>query len=243
MCYWILKIVLFRFSLLLCGLFFHFLLPYNYTKYAFKLCLLGLGTFNTTEPEFEEYNEKKLVDFYENETKGVILFNHPSVLDTFTIPSFINKNWLRPVAYGPIFIFPLNLFSDTFNPIYIQENSKGASVIIKDAILSRKKCEPFVLIAPGGADKNESQRVMTKFRSGAFIPKAPILPIVVRFTTNVDRWPIWVSIIKRLFGLPVYFKVRVLDPIYPRDSESLDQLKNRVKLYMESVPDYTDLHF
>ena len=225
------------------GLFLHLILPHHLTKYAFKLCLLGFGTFNTTESEFEEHNKKILDNFYTNESKAVILFNHPSFLDTFIIPSFVDKNWLRPVAYGPYFGFPLNLFSNTFNPIYIPKNSKGVSTLITNAILSRNTREPFILIAPGGSDKNESQRVMSKFKYGAFIAKAPILPIVVRYTTNVDRWPIVCATMKRLCGLPVYFKVRVLDPIYPTEDESLDDLKNRVQVYMESVPDYSDLHF
>lgn len=243
MCFWLIKIYIFRVSLVISGLIVHFFLPNYLTKYAFKLCLLGLGTFDTTESEFQEYNDKILHDFYENESKGVMLFNHPSFLDTFVLPSFINKNWLRPVAYGPIFRFPLNLFSDTFNPIYVQSSSTGASKIIKEAILSRNKCEPFILVAPGGSDKKESQRVMTKFRNGAFIARAPILPVIIRYTTNVDRWPIILSLLKRLMGLPVYFKIRVLNPIYPKENESLDDLKDRVKNYMESVPDYSDLHF
>lgn len=243
MCLWLINICLFRLSLLIGGLILHFFLPYHITKYAFKLCLLGLGTFDMTESEFQEYNNNILYDFYNNESKGVMLFNHASFLDTFVLPSFINKNWLRPVAYGPIFKFPLNLFSDTFNPIYVQNGSTGASKIIKEAILLRNKCEPFILVAPGGADKNESQRIMTKFRNGAFIARAPILPVIIRYTTNVDRWPIIFSLLKRLIGFPVYFKIRVLDPIYPEENESLDDLKDRVKKYMESIPNYSDLHF
>jgi 1-acyl-sn-glycerol-3-phosphate acyltransferase len=102
----------------------------------------------------------------------------------------------------------------------------------------------MVFIAPGGSDRNESQRVMSNFRSGAFLARAPILPIIIRYTENVNKWPIVSGMIKRLVYLtPVYFKIRVLDPIYPIEDESLEDFKIRVKTQMESVPDYKDLHF
>lgn len=226
------------------GLMLHFILPKELIKSAFKLSLLGLNVHNTTEPEFEEFNNNKIEEFYENETKGVILFNHPSFLDTFVFPSVIDKDKIKPVAYGPYFSFPLNLFSDTFNPIYVQLKNTGVSNIIKQTILNRQRGEPIVFIAPGGADKDISQRVMSDFRNGAFLAKAPILPIVIRYSDNVNRWPILLSLIKRLTYLtPVYFKIRILDPIYIEDNEDLEIFKTRVKNKMESVPDYIDLHF
>lgn len=239
-----LRLCIYRLYMLFGGLMIHFILPYNVMKYAFKFSLLGLNTINTTEPEFEEVNNEKIETFYSEESKGLFLFNHPSFLDTFVFPSVIDKDKIRPVAYGPYFGFPLNLFSDTFNPVYVQEGSTGISNVIKGIILTRKQNEPMIFMAPGGSDRNESQRIMSKFRSGAFLAKAPILPIVIRYSQNVNRWPIILGILKRLVYLtPVYFKIRVLDPIYPDPDESLEDFKNRVRQEMEKVPDYTDLHF
>lgn len=240
----LIKLCLYRFYTVFGGIMLHFILPFQLMKYAFKFSLLGFNVYNTTEPEFEEVNNNKIEDFYTKETKGVCLFNHPSFLDTFVFPSVIDKDKVKPVAYGPYFNFPLNLFSDTFNPIYVQSGSTGVSNIIKNAILTRKSGEPMVFMAPGGSDRNESQRVMSNFRSGAFLAKAPILPIIIRYTENVNKWPIVSGMIKRLVYLtPVYFKIRVLDPIYPIEDESLEDFKIRVKTEMESVPDYKDLHF
>lgn len=237
-----LQLCLYRFYTVFGGLMLHFILPKQLMKLAFKFSLLGFNVYNTTEPEFDELNNNRIEDFYTKETKGVILFNHPSFLDSFTFASVIDKDKIKPVVYAPYFSFPLNLFSDTFNPIYVQSGSTGVSTIIKDTILSRQRNEPIVFMAPGGSDRNESQRVMSKFRSGAFLAKAPILPIVIRYSDNVNKWPIVSSLVKRLVYLtPVYFKVRVLDPIYPKENEELEDFKNRVKTEMESVQDYNNL--
>lgn len=238
------SLCLYRFYIVFGGIMLHFILPKKLIKNAFKLSLLGFNVYNTTEPEFEEFNNNIIKNFYEKETKGLCLFNHPSFLDTFVLPSVIDKDKMRPVAYGPYFMFPLNLFSDTFNPIYVQYNSTGVSNIIKNAILTRKLCDPMIFIAPGGSDRNESQRIMSKFRSGGFLAKAPILPIIIRYSSNVTRWPILLGLIKRIIYItPVYFKIRVLEPIYPIQGEELEDFKTRVKNKMESVPDYKDLHF
>jgi 1-acyl-sn-glycerol-3-phosphate acyltransferase len=239
-----LRLCLYRFYTVFGGLMLHFILPKPLMKFAFKFSLLGFNVYNTTETEFEEVNNNKIEDFYTKETKGVILFNHPSFLDAFVLSSVIDKDKVRPVAYAPYFRFPLNLFSDTFDPIYVQIRSTGVSTIIKDTILSRQRKDKIIFMAPGGADTNESQRVMSKFKSGGFLAKAPILPVVIRYTENVNKWPIISSLIKRLvYFTPVYFKIRVLDPIYPIEDENLEDLKMRVKNKMESVPDYKNLHF
>lgn len=240
----LIKLCLYRFYIVFSGLMLHFILPKPLMKLAFKFSLLGFNVYNTTEPEFEELNNDKIEDFYEKETKGVFLFNHPSFLDSFTFASVIDKDKVKPVAYKPYFKFPLNLLSDTFDPIYVQSTATGVSTIIKNTILSRQRGEKIVFIAPGGSDRNESQRVMSNFRSGAFLARAPILPIIIRYSENVNKWTIVSGMIKRLVYLtPVYFKIRVLDPIYPKEDEILEDFKMRVKTQMESVPDYKDLHF
>ena len=235
---------LYRFYTVFGGIMLHFILPKKFKKLAFKLSLLGFNVHNTTESEFEEYNNNKIEEFYTKEQKGVLLFNHPSFLDAFVYASVIDKNKVRPVAYGPYFSFPLNLLSDTFNPIYVQKGSTGVSNIIKNTILTRKLGEPMIFMAPGGSDTNESQRNMSKFRSGAFLARSPILPIVIRYSRNVNRWPILSSMIKRfIYITPVYFKIRVLDPIFPKYNEELEDFKYRVKNEMESLPDYNNLKF
>lgn len=238
------RLCVYRFYFIFGGIMLHFILPKKLMKYAFKLSLLGFNVYNTTEPEFEELNNNRIEDFYKKELKGIFLFNHPSFLDTFAFVSVIDKDKITPIAYGPYFSFPLNLLSDTFNPIYVQSGSTGISNIIKNAILTRKLGEPMIFMAPGGSDRNECQRIMSNFRSGAFLAKGPILPIVIRYSDNVNRWPIVLSLIKRLFYFtPVYFKIRVLDPIFPEEDEKLENFKLRVKSEMESVSDYKDLHF
>lgn len=240
----LIRMCLYRMYIVFGGIMIHFLLPKELAKFAFKLSLVGFNVYNTTEPEFQKLNNDRITNFYENETKGVFLFNHPSFLDAFAFSSIIDKDKIKPVAYKPYFKFPLNLLSDTFNPIYVESGSTGVSTIIKDTILSRTLSEPMIFIAPGGSDRNESQRVMSKFRSGAFLAKGPILPIVIRYSDNVNRWPIMSSFIKRLvYFTPVFFKIRVLDPIFPKENEILEDFKNRVKTQMESVPDFVNLHF
>lgn len=239
-----LRLCLYRFYTVFGGLMLHFILPKSLMKLAFKFSLLGFNVYNTTEPEFDELNNNRIEDFYEKETKGVFLFNHPSFLDSFTFASVIDKDKIRPVVYRPYFRFPLHLFSDTFNPIYVKYGSTGVSTIIKDTILSRQRKDKIIFIAPGGSDTNESQRNMSKFRSGAFLAKSPILPIIIRYSSNVNRWPILSSMIKRfIYITPVYFKIRVLDPIYPKENEELEDFKNRVKSAMENVPYYENLKF
>lgn len=237
---YILLVILLRIKLFTCSL----ILQVMYSDFFVNITLFILGIIDKTEPEFKEYNKKHLNKFYNGVDRGLITFNHPSVFDIFAYNTIFKIGKTKAVAYGPYFFWPLRILSDYFNPIYTQLNPTGKSNEIQEYILSRKKGEPMLIIAPGLSDRNTDQRKMSIFKNGAFISRVPILPVVVRYSINVERWPIGKSLLKRFLSFNmVYFKIRVLDPVYPIKDESLEDFKQRVKLYMESVPLYEDLHF
>lgn len=234
-------IFLFRIFLIPCGLIIYLLSPDKH--WGFYVSLFGLGVLDITEKEFIEYNQNQILDFYNNKSKGVVIFNHPSFIDLWAYGTVFNRRIVKPIVYKPNFPYPLSLFSDMFKPIYTHKIKSGQRKVIQEYLLSRKPREPLILISPSGGDTFADHRKLNEFKDSAFISRVPILPVVVRYSSGVERWPILKSLIKRLLGLPVYFKIRVLDPIYPMEDESIESVKKRTKALMESVPLLDDLHY
>ncbi|GFP92705.1 lysophospholipid acyltransferase lpeat1 [Phtheirospermum japonicum] len=174
----------------------------------------------------------------ELERPGAIISNHVSYLDilyhmsTF-FPSFVAK---RSVAKLPL----VGLISKCLGCIYVQRESKssgfkGVSGVVNERIREAHQNEsaPKMMLFPEGTTTNGDY--LLPFKTGAFLAKAPVLPVILRYPYQRFS-PAWDSIsgarhvILLLSQFVNYIEVTRL-PLYNPSQQEMDD----PKLYAENV--------
>ncbi|KAI3985890.1 hypothetical protein MKX01_038972, partial [Papaver californicum] len=119
-----------------------------------------------------------------SERPGAIISNHVSYLDILyhmssSFPSFVAK---RSVAKLPL----VGLISKCLGCVYVQRESKsaefkGVAGVVTDRIVEAHQNEhaPLMLLFPEGTTTNGD--FLLPFKTGAFIAKAPVLPVILRY--------------------------------------------------------------
>ncbi|PSS31357.1 Lysophospholipid acyltransferase [Actinidia chinensis var. chinensis] len=169
---------------------------------------------------------------------GVIIGNHVSYVDILyqmssSFPSFVAK---RSVARLPL----VGLISKCLGCVYVQRESKssdfkGVSGIITERIKEahQNKSAPIMMLFPEGTTTNGD--FILPFKTGAFLSKAPVLPVILRYPYQRFS-PAWDSIsgvrhvIFLLCQFVNYLEVTWLPVYYPSQQE-----KDDPKLYADNV--------
>ncbi|PSR99709.1 Lysophospholipid acyltransferase [Actinidia chinensis var. chinensis] len=169
---------------------------------------------------------------------GAIIGNHISYVDILyqmssSFPSFVAK---RSVARLPL----VGLISKCLGCVYVQRESKssnlkGVSGIITERIKEahQNKSAPMMMLFPEGTTTNGD--FILPFKTGAFLSKAPVLPVILRYPYQRFS-PAWDSIsgvrhiIFLLCQFVNYLEVTWLPVYYPSQQE-----KDDPKLYAGNV--------
>ncbi|XP_022950982.1 lysophospholipid acyltransferase LPEAT1-like isoform X1 [Cucurbita moschata] len=132
---------------------------------------------STNENEGQENSQ-------ESERPGVIISNHVSYLDILyhmssSFPSFVAK---RSVAKLPL----VGIISKCLGCVYVQRESKtteskGVSGVVSERIREAVKnsSAPMMMLFPEGTTTNGEY--LLPFKTGAFLSKAPVLPLILRY--------------------------------------------------------------
>ncbi|KAJ4802091.1 Lysophosphatidylcholine acyltransferase 1 [Rhynchospora pubera] len=169
---------------------------------------------------------------------GAIVSNHVSYVDILyhmssSFPSFVAK---ASVAKLPL----VGLISKCLACIYVQReskstHSKGVSAAVTDRVQQahQNKNSPMMLLFPEGTTTNGDY--LLPFKSGAFLAKAPVVPIILRYPYKRFS-PAWDSMsgMRHLFLLLCqfvnYIEVIKLPVYYPSEEEKEDP-----RLYANNV--------
>ncbi|XP_072982514.1 lysophospholipid acyltransferase LPEAT1-like isoform X2 [Typha latifolia] len=176
--------------------------------------------------------------FVDSERPGAIVSNHVSYLDILyhmssSFPSFVAK---RPVARLPL----VGLISKCLGCVYVRRESrgsdfKGVSGLVTERIQEahQNKLCPMMMLFPEGTTTNGDY--LLPFKTGAFLAKAPVLPVILRYPYKRFS-PAWDSIsgVRHVSLLLCQFvnhiEVIHLPVYYPSDQEKEDP-----KLYASNV--------
>ncbi|KAL5558089.1 hypothetical protein UlMin_034300 [Ulmus minor] len=132
----------------------------------------------------------------EPERPGAIVSNHISYLDILyhmssSFPSFVAK---RSVAKIPL----VGLISKCLGCVYVQRESKssdfkGVAGVVTERIREGHQNEnaPIMMLFPEGTTTNGD--FLLPFKTGAFLAKAPVLPVILRYPYQRFS-PAWDSI-------------------------------------------------
>uniref|UniRef100_A0A5B7ABG6 Putative lysophospholipid acyltransferase LPEAT1 isoform X2 n=1 Tax=Davidia involucrata TaxID=16924 RepID=A0A5B7ABG6_DAVIN len=192
---------------------------------------LDLDEKLNTETECKDQSE-------EPERPGAIISNHVSYLDVLyhmssSFPSFVAK---RSVAKLPL----VGLISKCLGCVYVQReskssDSKGVSGVVNERIREahQNKFAPMMMLFPEGTTTNGG--FLLPFKTGAFLSKAPVLPVILRYPYQRFS-PAWDSIsgarhvIFLLCQFVNHIEVTWLPVYYPSQQE-----KDDPKLYADNV--------
>ncbi|XP_068331405.1 lysophospholipid acyltransferase LPEAT1-like isoform X2 [Pyrus communis] len=174
----------------------------------------------------------------EPERPGAIISNHVSYLDILyhmsnSFPSFVAK---RSVAKLPL----VGLISKCLGCVYVQRESKSSDFKgVAGAVTERvkeahqNKSAPPIMLFPEGTTTNGD--FLLPFKTGAFLAKAPVLPVILRYPYHRFS-PAWDSIsgVRHVIFLLCQFvnhiEVTRLPVYYPSQEE-----KDDPKLYASNV--------
>ncbi|KAK4387540.1 Lysophospholipid acyltransferase LPEAT1 [Sesamum angolense] len=183
------------------------------------------------EPAHEDQSE-------EVERPGAIVSNHVSYVDILyhmsaSFPSFVAK---RSVAKLPL----VGLISKCLGCVYVQRESKssdfkGVSGVVNERVREahQNKSAPKIMLFPEGTTTNGDY--LLPFKTGAFLAKAPVLPVILRYPYQRFS-PAWDSIsgvrhvILLLCQFVNHIEVTRLPIYHPSEQEKEDP-----KLYAENV--------
>ncbi|KAI3522016.1 hypothetical protein L1887_11494 [Cichorium endivia] len=174
----------------------------------------------------------------EAERPGAIISNHVSHLDILyhmssSFPSFVAKS---SVSKLPL----VGLISKCLGCVYVQRESKssdfkGVSGVVNDRINEslQDKSAPMMMLFPEGTTTNGDY--ILPFKTGAFLSKAPVLPIILSYPYEKFS-PAWdtISGVRHVILLLCQFvnNITVLRlPLYYPSQEEKDD----PKLYAENV--------
>jgi 1-acyl-sn-glycerol-3-phosphate acyltransferase len=186
-------------------------------------------------------DKERLDGFLRSAGPAVVVYNHPTFFDFAVLTAEFGARF-RFVAFAHRLLFPASWIAKRMGAVIIRPRS-GASLEIVAQILRRRPGEPVVTLSPTAGRSHEdyatSPHKLAEFHSGAFLAKAPVLPIIIRYSST-EHWRVGQSFASalwnRLCGGPMLYRVHVLPPMAPMPEEGVAEFKERVRHAMETEP-------
>lgn len=207
-------------------------LPTSSFQYFIRCIFDMLNIYSDCDDRERKQFEKWL---YENDG-GVVMFNHPTMFDHMVLMNEFG-NAIRFVAFDcNLKHFPYSTLAKKQATVLISKKSNaGNSAIIQKHITERVRGEPVVCLAPTGPDQSTVIGKLAPFRTGGFLSRSSVLPVVIQYTPRLCLLnDIMGDMAKLLFEHGhVRYNLRVLPEMTPFKDEDIDTFKERVKAAME----------
>ena len=172
----------------------------------------------------------KYYEFKKKHSNGIAVFNHTTHVDGIILLNELREP-ISIVCAKNIMIELSKKIIEKWKCLVVEPNRSTTEQITKK-VLSRKNSEPLLFIAPSGSEGmvEQDENKMGIFKTGAFVSLSPVLPVIIKynpyvFTENVHIIESMINIINK--G-KVSYCVKILDPIYPKETDSIESFKNRV---------------
>jgi len=198
---------------------------------------LILQKFNLVEKFLNNFNIygnienlEKYYDFKKNNTQGLAVFNHVSILDGLLLLTQF-KEPLSFLVSENLLVSLCRNFIKGSNGIIINKN-ENTTQKITETISHRKKNDPILFIAPSGTfGMNQKEEYkLSEFKTGAFVSLKPILPVIIKYAPYYkdldERNDTIINIITNTNNLN--YKIKVLDPIYPEKHDTIESFRDKV---------------
>jgi 1-acyl-sn-glycerol-3-phosphate acyltransferase len=118
---------------------------------------------------------------------SILACNHINIYDHFVLTTVLNKppSYLATNRFN---VFPVTTMIKITNCLVCNPENKGNIV---NKIKQRIKEGGQLFIYPDGCNPIPNRKLIAPFRNGAFVPKAPIQPIVIRYVSSSNTNMNW----------------------------------------------------
>ena len=167
---------------------------------------------------------------------AIAVYNHVSAMDGIILVACVHPfSAVINKVHGSSFV--LSGMAKKFHYILVDNigNSGGATEQIRQHCEERRN---MLMIAPEGANSNG--HALLKFKTGAFVHKRPILPIIIRYPHKYAN-PAWtitdirLTMWRLLTQFTNYCEIDLLPLIYPADDDTPATFAERVRAQMSKA--------
>jgi 1-acyl-sn-glycerol-3-phosphate acyltransferase len=186
----------------------------------------------------------KMIDNYVNsDEKILITVNHRSAFDVLLFLSMFKKLSCVIFSEGPDKIPLLSKISKKFKNLCVGKKNTVQKII--EFTNNRKKGDNILIIAPDECRYPDdiTECNIAKFRTGAFVPMVPIVPIIIKYEdTRLDyMWEnketLYHAFFKVFLSKDYNIKVKVLDKVCPDENSTIEQYRDKVRKIMSDEYD------
>ena len=185
-------------------------------------------------------NHQRVYDAINSNDNILIVANHRTLFDPYIISGCLNGHishvFDRKILDKiPFFTFALQYLTNS-----IPVEKKNTTELIKKFVEKRKKGDPLMCIFADAMGKIEKNKHIAPFKTGAFIHKFKILPIIVKYKNYIidpthlwykDEHFIW-GVFKTWLNDTIDVTLHVMEPITPKSDWTIDYYKNYVHYCM-----------
>lgn len=153
----------------------------------------------------------------------IVAFHHPTFFDHVVLMRELGE--FRFVMKKDFAIPVIRQLATKYDVIMVHGKGGTTDIIQQKAIDISK---PPIAIAPAGGNVLSDPCQVAPFRSGAFVPLLPIIPVVIRYSPY-EYWEngknLFQTVWTRLQNGVLYYSVQVLPPIIPTKETTISALQ------------------
>lgn len=226
-------ILRFIFSIIVVIIYFIFLLiiPKNICFFFSK----KMATLLIKSANFKSLNiinKYKFDNYLHSNQKFLIVSNHCSLWDGIVLTASLQDISFLISKAGLNTSFCSKFVMGKLDCLIVQNNNTVKK--IKEKVENRKKSENVLTIFPDGMQPIPPGKVISLFKTGAFVNKFPILPVVIKYKnfkinpTSFSKDHNLYSWTKIILDGNCDINVEILDLIYSHNNESISDYRDRV---------------
>lgn len=205
---------------------------YKYTMYWNKVFIsyMGFTKVNINKDGFDLYEKLRASD-----KKLLIVANHRSIFDHFVLFSAMGD--ISFLADKNALVFPgVETVVKKLNGILTKKGKGGTTEQIINAVQNRKAGDSILLVYPDRMDEVPYGMEITPFRSGAFVGKFDILPVVIKYKNyDIDPYCLYsrgqnmfYSFFKKMLGTKCDIDIKILPLQKATNKMSIEQYKDKI---------------
>lgn len=214
----------------------YFLLPRRWrSKYIKHMSRLLVSVLGFTKVNIDAKDLKRYSELLRSDHKFLIVANHRSIFDHFIFLSLLeNISFLANI--GGLIIPGLRTVVEALNGIIVMRSKDNTTQKIIDNVRDREPNGNVLIVYPDGMADVPIGKCIAPFKSGAFVGRFDILPIVIKYK-NYDIDPFYYyskgetmvyAFFRKLLGTRCDVDIRIMPLQRCAEKMSIEDYKNKI---------------
>lgn len=214
----------------------YFVFPSSWKGWYIKyMCKMLINVLGFTKVNINPEGMKRYQRLLESDQKVLIVANHRSLFDHFILLSVLDNISFLAITDGLI-IPGLATVVRALNGIIIEKAKKNTTQRIIDNVKQRKENGNVLVVYPDGMGDILPGEHIAPFKTGAFVGRFDILPIVIKYKNyDVDPYyhyskgeTMFYSFFKKLIGTRCEVEIKILPLQKCSKNMSIERYRDKV---------------